>query len=134
MYSCNRCNKNSFSVLADLKSHLKHCGESKWNCSCGTSFSRKDKLFGYMALFEGHMPALVEEDEKPKEASAAAAAMVEDDEEDEDGMVKEAETGANCGDNGLLDGFGSIEDYCFQDVLESPNGLGTTAMNQFYNF
>ncbi|KAI8030561.1 Protein SENSITIVE TO PROTON RHIZOTOXICITY 1 [Camellia lanceoleosa] len=138
MYSCNRCNKKSFSVLADLKSHLKHCGESKWKCSCGTSFSRKDKLFGHMALFEGHMPAVVEEDEKPKEASAAAAAMVEDDEEDDDRMVKEAETGANCGDNGffdgLLDGFDSIEDYCFQDVLESPNGLGTTAMNQFYNF
>ena len=113
-------------------------GSLKWKCSRGTSFSRKDKLFGYMAFFEGHTPAVVEEDEKPKEASAAAAAMVEDDEEDDDRMVKEAETGANCGDNGvfddLLDGFGSIEDYCFQDVLESPNGLGTTAMNQFYNF
>ena len=30
MYSCNRCDKKSFSVLADLKSHLKHCGESRW--------------------------------------------------------------------------------------------------------
>ncbi|KAI7992901.1 Protein SENSITIVE TO PROTON RHIZOTOXICITY 1 [Camellia lanceoleosa] len=35
MYSCNRYNKKSFSVLVDLKSHLKHCGESKWKCSCG---------------------------------------------------------------------------------------------------
>ncbi|EPS59196.1 hypothetical protein M569_15615, partial [Genlisea aurea] len=61
MYSCTRCNKKSFSVVADLKSHLKHCGESKWKCSCGTSFSRKDKLFGHMALFEGHMPAVVDE-------------------------------------------------------------------------
>ncbi|MQL72690.1 hypothetical protein Taro_005037 [Colocasia esculenta] len=57
IYSCTRCNKKSFSVLADLKSHLKHCGECRWRCSCGTSFSRKDKLFGHMALFEGHMPA-----------------------------------------------------------------------------
>lgn len=58
IYSCTRCNKKSFSVLADLKSHLKHCGECRWRCSCGTSFSRKDKLFGHMALFEGHMPAV----------------------------------------------------------------------------
>ncbi|XP_028084960.1 protein SENSITIVE TO PROTON RHIZOTOXICITY 2-like [Camellia sinensis] len=35
MYSCNCCNKKSFSVLVDLKSHLKNCGESKWKCSCG---------------------------------------------------------------------------------------------------
>nr|GEW92117.1 protein sensitive to proton rhizotoxicity 1-like [Tanacetum cinerariifolium] len=71
MYSCNRCHKKNFSVLADLKSHLKHCGETKWKCSCGTSFTRKDKLFGHIALFEGHMPAMptdfvtvVEDDDK----------------------------------------------------------------------
>nr|CAD1825148.1 unnamed protein product [Ananas comosus var. bracteatus] len=58
MYACHRCNKKSFSVLADLKSHLKHCGETPWRCSCGTSFSRKDKLFGHLALFEGHFPAV----------------------------------------------------------------------------
>ncbi|XP_076933174.1 protein SENSITIVE TO PROTON RHIZOTOXICITY 1-like, partial [Bidens hawaiensis] len=55
MYSCNGCDKKRFSVLADLKSHLKRCGEAKWKCSCRTSFLRKDKLFGHMALFEGHM-------------------------------------------------------------------------------
>ncbi|WOK96245.1 hypothetical protein Cni_G04952 [Canna indica] len=58
MYSCHRCNKKSFSVVADLKSHLKHCGENRWRCSCGTSFSRKDKLFAHVALFEGHMPSV----------------------------------------------------------------------------
>ncbi|KAK1437554.1 hypothetical protein QVD17_03348 [Tagetes erecta] len=72
MYSCNRCHKKSFSVLADLKSHLKHCGETKWKCSCGTSFSRKDKLFGHIALFEGHMPAM------PVVAEVAALAVEDD--------------------------------------------------------
>ncbi|KAJ4814041.1 C2H2-like zinc finger protein [Rhynchospora pubera] len=56
LYTCQRCNKKSFSVLADLKSHLRHCGDTPWRCSCGTTFSRKDKLFGHLALFEGHKP------------------------------------------------------------------------------
>ncbi|KAJ3695813.1 hypothetical protein LUZ60_001190 [Juncus effusus] len=56
MYNCQRCGKKSFAVLADLKSHLRHCGETPWRCSCGTTFSRKDKLFGHLALFEGHQP------------------------------------------------------------------------------
>ncbi|XP_078172461.1 protein SENSITIVE TO PROTON RHIZOTOXICITY 1-like [Carex rostrata] len=56
LYTCQRCNKKSFSVLADLKSHMRHCGDTPWRCSCGTTFSRKDKLFGHLALFEGHKP------------------------------------------------------------------------------
>ncbi|XAR73402.1 hypothetical protein NMG60_11007359 [Bertholletia excelsa] len=136
MYSCTRCHKKSFSVLADLKSHLKHCGESKWKCSCGTSFSRKDKLFGHMALFEGHMPAVVE-DEKSRGTEVAAGAVAEDDEEDECQMVKEADAAANSADSGfldnLLDGFGSIEGYCLQDILESPYSFGTK-LNEFYSF
>ncbi|KAK3031639.1 hypothetical protein RJ639_037387 [Escallonia herrerae] len=128
MFSCNRCNKKNFSVVADLKSHLKHCGETKWRCTCGTSFSRKDKLFGHMALFEGHMPAVVGEDEKAK----GAVLMVED-EENEDRVVKGVELGRSSSDNGffegLLDGFGSIEDFCLQDVLDSPNGVLGTRMN-----
>ncbi|XP_057501482.1 protein SENSITIVE TO PROTON RHIZOTOXICITY 1-like [Actinidia eriantha] len=138
MYSCNRCNKKSFSVVADLKSHLKHCGESKWKCSCGTTFSRKDKLFGHMALFEGHMPAVAVGEEEEKAKAVNAPVIVEDDDEDESQM-KEAETGMNSSDNGffegLFDGFSAIEGYCLQDVLDlgSPNGLGAT-MNEFYNF
>ncbi|CAH1421717.1 unnamed protein product [Lactuca virosa] len=136
MYSCNRCHKKNFSVLADLKSHLKHCGEIKWKCSCGTSFSRKDKLFGHMALFEGHMPAMpeevvVEEDEKakgvavaPAPAPALAAVVVED-----------AEGGGGCKvakgmdwidntmDDGFFDGLGSLDDdFCMQELLVSSNG------------
>ncbi|KAF3502991.1 hypothetical protein F2Q69_00041970 [Brassica cretica] len=46
-YSCphhGRCNLKHFSVLSDLRTHEKHCGDVKWVCSCGTTFTRKDKL------------------------------------------------------------------------------------------
>ncbi|QCD88118.1 protein SENSITIVE TO PROTON RHIZOTOXICITY 2 [Vigna unguiculata] len=58
MYVCNRCNQKQFSVLSDLRTHEKHCGDPKWQCSCGTTFSRKDKLMGHVALFVGHTPAV----------------------------------------------------------------------------
>lgn len=57
-YTCSRCNNKKFSVIADLKTHEKHCGKDRWLCSCGTTFSRKDKLFGHIALFQGHTPAI----------------------------------------------------------------------------
>ncbi|XVF69030.1 hypothetical protein PTKIN_Ptkin11bG0048500 [Pterospermum kingtungense] len=56
MYVCKRCNRKQFSVLSDLRTHEKHCGDLKWQCSCGTTFSRKDKLLGHVALFVGHCP------------------------------------------------------------------------------
>ncbi|RLN03562.1 hypothetical protein C2845_PM13G26110 [Panicum miliaceum] len=58
MYVCNRCNRKHFSVLSDLRTHEKHCGDHRWVCSCGTSFSRKDKLIGHLALFAGHQAAV----------------------------------------------------------------------------
>ncbi|XP_028756898.1 protein SENSITIVE TO PROTON RHIZOTOXICITY 2-like [Neltuma alba] len=58
MYVCKRCNLKHFSVLSDLRTHEKHCGDLKWQCSCGTTFSRKDKLMGHVALFAGHAPAV----------------------------------------------------------------------------
>lgn len=58
MYVCKRCNRKQFSVLSDLRTHEKHCGDLKWQCSCGTTFSRKDKLMGHVALFVGHTPAI----------------------------------------------------------------------------
>ncbi|KAL5580140.1 hypothetical protein UlMin_012582 [Ulmus minor] len=58
MYVCKRCNRKQFSVLSDLRTHEKHCGDLKWLCSCGTTFSRKDKLMGHVALFTGHTPAV----------------------------------------------------------------------------
>ncbi|CAN6314539.1 unnamed protein product [Urochloa humidicola] len=57
-FTCRRCNVKRFSVLADLRTHEKHCGRDRWVCSCGTSFSRKDKLFAHVAAFDGHAPAL----------------------------------------------------------------------------
>ncbi|XP_065866386.1 protein SENSITIVE TO PROTON RHIZOTOXICITY 2-like [Euphorbia lathyris] len=58
MYVCKRCNSKKFSVLSDLRTHEKHCGDLKWQCSCGTTFSRKDKLMGHLALFVGHTSAV----------------------------------------------------------------------------
>ncbi|KAE8666740.1 Zinc finger protein STAR3 [Hibiscus syriacus] len=54
MFVCKRCNRKQFSVLSDLRTHEKHCGHLKWQCSCGTTFSRKDKLMRHVALFVGH--------------------------------------------------------------------------------
>ncbi|XP_021751730.1 zinc finger protein STOP1 homolog [Chenopodium quinoa] len=66
-FPCLRCKKKRFSVLADLKCHMKNCvaatavvvvevEEETSKCSCGRMFSRKDELFEHMSLFEGHMP------------------------------------------------------------------------------
>ncbi|XP_008795576.2 zinc finger protein STOP1 homolog isoform X2 [Phoenix dactylifera] len=63
-FICSRCNTKKFSVIADLKTHEKHCGRDKWLCSCGTTFSRKDKLFGHVALFQGHTPILAVDETK----------------------------------------------------------------------
>ncbi|PON47661.1 TFIIH C1-like domain containing protein [Parasponia andersonii] len=117
MYSCNRCNKKRFSVLADLKSHLRNCGEVRWRCTCGTTFSRKDKLFGHMALFEGHMPAVVEDDEKGKPLGA----IDEDEDLDMDELCFREDDELF---EGLLDGFGRpVEGFSLQDVLGSPTGF-----------
>ncbi|XP_044506857.1 protein SENSITIVE TO PROTON RHIZOTOXICITY 2-like [Mangifera indica] len=65
MYVCKRCNRKQFSVLSDLRTHEKHCGDLKWQCSCGTTFSRKDKLMGHVALFVGHTPVINANLKKP---------------------------------------------------------------------
>ncbi|WOG84510.1 hypothetical protein DCAR_0103694 [Daucus carota subsp. sativus] len=120
-YVCSRCNKKSFSVMSDLRNHLKHCGEVKWKCTCGTSFSRKDKLFGHMALFEGHMPAIMEDEEKGKE------------------VVEEKDSGVNVSENrkfeGLIGEYGSIEEFCLDDMLNTSNDCSlVTQMDGFFDF
>lgn len=122
LFSCNRCNKKSFSVVADLKNHQKHCGEARWRCTCGTSFSRKDKLFGHMALFEGHMPAVGLEDERPADPPAPAAMEVDSELAAASSSVDEFFDGIFDG-FGSIERFGSIESFSFQDVLGSPIGL-----------
>ncbi|KAJ4715760.1 protein SENSITIVE TO PROTON RHIZOTOXICITY 1-like [Melia azedarach] len=123
MYSCDKCNKKNFAVLSDLKSHYKNCGESRWKCSCGTSFSRKDKLFGHVALFEGHMP---EVEEKLKDHDDLDD-HDDDDEEEEENQERKSIKGNDYGTEngifeGLLDGFGSIENFSLQDVLGNDFG------------
>ena len=58
IYACKRCNQKQFSVLSDLRTHEKHCGDPQLLCSCGTTFSRKNRLMGHVALFFGHTPAI----------------------------------------------------------------------------
>uniref|UniRef100_A0A0D3FSF9 C2H2-type domain-containing protein n=1 Tax=Oryza barthii TaxID=65489 RepID=A0A0D3FSF9_9ORYZ len=66
MYVCGRCGGKQFAVLSDLRTHEKHCGELRWLCSCGTFFSRKDKLMGHVALFAaGHAPVPVAPEASP---------------------------------------------------------------------
>uniref|UniRef100_A0A803PE39 C2H2-type domain-containing protein n=1 Tax=Cannabis sativa TaxID=3483 RepID=A0A803PE39_CANSA len=118
MYSCNRCNKKKFSVLADLKSHIKNCGEVRWRCTCGTTFSRKDKLFGHMALFEGHMPAVMDDGDRSEKGKTPILNGREVDEDMDDGMSFRDDDELF---EGLLDGFGCpIQGFTLQDVLGSP--------------
>ncbi|KAE8705613.1 Zinc finger protein STOP1-like protein [Hibiscus syriacus] len=58
MYVCKWCKQKQFSVLSDsdLRTHEKHCSDLRWRCSCGNTFSRKDKLMGHVGLFFGHSP------------------------------------------------------------------------------
>ncbi|CAH8389124.1 unnamed protein product [Eruca vesicaria subsp. sativa] len=72
-FTCSRCHTKKFSVIADLKTHEKHCGKNKWLCSCGTTFSRKDKLFGHITLFQGHTPAIPLEESKPSAQRGSSA-------------------------------------------------------------
>ncbi|GAB2233676.1 hypothetical protein Droror1_Dr00002904 [Drosera rotundifolia] len=69
MYVCKRCNRKQFSVLSDLRTHEKHCGDLKWQCSCGTTFSRKDKLMGHVSLFVGHVPMMNPMSKQPVKGS-----------------------------------------------------------------
>ncbi|XP_024526688.1 protein SENSITIVE TO PROTON RHIZOTOXICITY 1-like [Selaginella moellendorffii] len=76
--TCSKCKSKKFSVVADLKTHEKHCGRDKWQCSCGTTFSRKDKLLGHISLFQGHTPALpLHEIAEASPASASTSAAAE---------------------------------------------------------
>ncbi|KAL2332760.1 hypothetical protein Fmac_013973 [Flemingia macrophylla] len=115
MYTCERCRTKRFSVVADLRSHAKRCGKvDMWKCTCGTTFSRKDKLFAHVALFEGHAPALACDD-KGKQLNV-------DQDHHHNGDLD------NCFVDGDLpqdffDDFGFLDDYCLRQVLEFPTNL-----------
>ncbi|EEC73454.1 hypothetical protein OsI_07756 [Oryza sativa Indica Group] len=118
LYACERCGgKKRFAVLADLRSHLRHCGEeAQWRCSCGTTFSRKDKLFGHLALFEGHTPAIAEPNKGV--ATAAAEASIS--------MMEEGGVEANC--DREEDEEGGFDPKFFQEWMEELRG-GVVAPN-----
>ncbi|KAE8665727.1 Zinc finger protein STOP1-like protein [Hibiscus syriacus] len=115
MYSCNGCHKKSFSVLADLKAHLKHCGADeevkKWKCSCGDGFNRKNKLFGHISLFEGHMPVVEEEPAIVAAAENRKLKGVLTMEEDEDDLMEKEDCLEDSLFDDLLREFGSFENY-----------------------
>eukprot|EP01018_Ginkgo_biloba_P032763 Gb_11550 [translate_table: standard] len=124
MYTCNRCKNKKFSVVADLKTHEKHCGRDKWQCSCGTTFSRKDKLFGHIALFQGHTPAL-----PPNEMEGSC---VTDQGVNNGGAHSVGNTGAGfanpCGNiSGLLAGSG-IVGSSYANGNASSIGPGSTGV------
>ncbi|CAI5506987.1 unnamed protein product [Closterium sp. Naga37s-1] len=55
LLACSRCGgAKRFAVLADLRTHEKHCGLTSWTCSCGSRFSHKDKLMAHLVTFIGH--------------------------------------------------------------------------------
>ncbi|GAB2271947.1 Protein SENSITIVE TO PROTON RHIZOTOXICITY [Dionaea muscipula] len=125
-YTCSRCNSKKFSVIADLKTHEKHCGRDKWLCSCGTTFSRKDKLFGHIALFQGHTPAIPLEDNKGAAASLNPAAENEEAAANKVGNMSfsfGADAAANGG-NDIVDMKGNIDDAYFSLFNFDTSNLG----------
>lgn len=118
-YTCSRCHTKKFSVMADLKTHEKHCGRDKWLCSCGTSFSRKDKLFAHVALFQGHTPALPPEEPKTCSDQISHAGSHHEPAKVPNSMGGSFMWGTSSGDNSALDikGF----DGCSDDFLSTAN-------------
>jgi hypothetical protein len=118
-YTCSRCHTKKFSVMADLKTHEKHCGRDKWLCSCGTSFSRKDKLFAHVALFQGHTPALPPEEPKTCSDQISHVGSHHEPAKVPNSMGGSFMWGTSSGDNSALDikGF----DGCSDDFLSTAN-------------
>ncbi|CAN6353012.1 unnamed protein product [Urochloa humidicola] len=118
-YTCSRCHTKKFSVMADLKTHEKHCGRDKWLCSCGTSFSRKDKLFAHVALFQGHTPALPAEEPKTSSDQISHLGSHQEPVKFPSSMGSSFMWGTSSGNDNALDikGF----DGCSDDFLSTAN-------------
>lgn len=131
-YVCSRCNTKKFSVIADLKTHEKHCGKDKWLCSCGTTFSRKDKLFGHIALFQGHTPAI------PLDETIKGLAGPSDRREGNEATSKIGSTNFNFGSNAPnetgvtdMDAKGNVDD---PTSYFSPLNFDTCNFDGFHEF
>ncbi|XP_059631911.1 protein SENSITIVE TO PROTON RHIZOTOXICITY 1-like isoform X1 [Cornus florida] len=133
-YTCSRCNTKKFSVTADLKTHEKHCGRDIWLCSCGTTFSRKDKLFGHIALFQGHTPAI-----PPEEPKVSAAAGPLDQGESNETTNKVGNIGFGLGSSAFsgselqnaVDVKGGVDD---PTGYFSPLNFDTSNLSGFHEF
>ncbi|PKI35388.1 hypothetical protein CRG98_044220 [Punica granatum] len=115
-YTCSRCNTKKFSVIADLKTHEKHCGKDKWLCSCGTTFSRKDKLFGHITLFQGHTPAI------PLDENKGAAGPSEQGETAHGEKSKVAQNISFSFDSGSNNGGGIQDMIDMKSTIDDPSG------------
>ena len=114
--TCQKCKSKKFSVVADLKTHEKHCGRDKWQCSCGTTFSRKDKLFGHIGLFAGHTPAM------PIHEMEGGGNGI-----DHQGSPLEGAFGSgNSHGGGFLSGSGNVDNFGSNggSGVDGDNGLG----------
>ncbi|KAL7086304.1 hypothetical protein ACP275_14G331000 [Erythranthe tilingii] len=122
IYTCTRCNTKKFSVVADLKTHEKHCGQDKWLCSCGTTFSRKDKLFGHITLFQGHTPAI-----PVGEASTSKVEQVEFDYEQSVASRNEFQNVKGSGEDDAMNYFSPLS----FGISSSIGGLHELPRNSF---
>nr|QGH83512.1 zinc finger transcription factor [Diospyros kaki] len=127
-YTCSRCHTKKFSVIADLKTHEKHCGRDKWLCSCGTTFSRKDKLFGHIALFQGHTPAI------PLDETGKGSMNVPSDRsEGNEATNNVGMTGLNFGSN-VPGGSGIQNSVDDPASILSPLTFDTSTLSGFHEF
>ncbi|KAF8658157.1 hypothetical protein HU200_059629 [Digitaria exilis] len=118
-YTCSRCHTKKFSVMADLKTHEKHCGRDKWLCSCGTSFSRKDKLFAHVALFQGHTPALPADEPKNSSDQISRVGSHQEPAKFPSSMSSSFMWGTSSSDDRGLDIKGLAG--CSEDILSTGN-------------
>ncbi|KNA14690.1 hypothetical protein SOVF_104440 [Spinacia oleracea] len=124
-YTCSRCHTKKFSVIADLKTHEKHCGRDKWLCSCGTTFSRKDKLFGHIGLFQGHTPAIPSEEQHKGTTTSVQSNLSENCEMTNMGFGFGSSNGANNENVAqlMMDGKVNVDDPFFS-LLNYEYSLG----------
>jgi hypothetical protein len=119
--------------MADLKTHEKHCGQVKWLCSCGTTFSRKDKLFAHVGLFKGHTP-LLPADEPDASDKVARAGGHQEPAKLEISMGGSFMWGNSSGNGCEPLGVNGL-DSCSDDFLSTTNfGSFGFGLGQFHGF
>ncbi|GJP54323.1 hypothetical protein CLOM_g13424 [Closterium sp. NIES-68] len=75
---CSQCGSKSFCLPADLEAHKRRCGPRRWHCSCGNSFSRKDKLTNHFKAFPSHHELATQSTLLPAPSNVQQAPQVEE--------------------------------------------------------